>query len=92
MSQPNSDRYRDKEGPIAERHGDTLISSLRLIYGAEFAANIPGIFKLEEVLPMLDDKSLNQLILNEADSFVPLDGAQMSLKGSETHGQGAIDL
>jgi hypothetical protein len=77
MSQPDSDRYRDKEGPIAERHGNILISKLRLIYGAEFATNIPGIFKLEEVLPMLDDTSLNQLVLDDADAFIPLGGVEI---------------
>jgi hypothetical protein len=55
-------RYRDKDGQIAAQHGDTLISSLRQIYGLEFARDIPGHFKINEVLHALDDHSLNCLI------------------------------
>jgi hypothetical protein len=55
-------RYRDKDGQIAAQHGETLISSLRRTYGQEFACNVPGHFKLSEVLHALDDQSLNCLI------------------------------
>ena len=56
-------RYCDKDGQIAARHRERLISSLRQTYGQKFACNVPGHFKLSEVLHALDDQSLNCLIL-----------------------------
>ena len=43
MKEPGLDsRHRDKNGEISKKHGNTLVSSLRKIYGATFAAGQPG--------------------------------------------------
>jgi hypothetical protein len=31
-------RHRDKNGEISKKHGDTLVDTLRKIYGSTFAA------------------------------------------------------
>jgi hypothetical protein len=62
-SQPGLDhRHRDKNGEIGRKHGNTLISTLRLTYGANFAPGISGHLKLSEVLHMIDEPSLSQLV------------------------------
>lgn len=55
-------RHRDKNGEISRKHGNTLISTLRMTYGDSFAAGEPGTAKLGEVLERLDEPSLSQLI------------------------------
>ena len=63
MEQPGLDqRHRDKNGQIARKHGNTLISSLRQVYGAHFAAECPGNAKLSDVLHQLDEPSLTKLV------------------------------
>ncbi len=43
MKQPGLDhRHRDKDGTIARKHGNTLISTLRQTYGQRFAPCIDG--------------------------------------------------
>jgi hypothetical protein len=39
------DRHRDKNGEISRKHGNTLVSTLRRIYGPSFAAgvNLPSL-------------------------------------------------
>jgi hypothetical protein len=32
------DRHRDKNGELSRKHGNTLVGTLRKIYGATFAA------------------------------------------------------
>jgi len=32
-------RHRDKDGEISRKHGNTLVSTLRKIYGPSFAAD-----------------------------------------------------
>jgi hypothetical protein len=62
MKQPGLDnRHRDKDGTIARKHGNTLISTLRLIYGPNFAPKCAGNAKLSECLARLDKASLSQL-------------------------------
>jgi hypothetical protein len=42
MSKPGLDgRYRDKSAEISSKHGDTLVRTLRKIYGQGFAAGYP---------------------------------------------------
>ena len=55
-------RHRDKNGEIARKHGNTLISTLRQAYGQHFGPGIKGHKKLEDVLHILDEPSLSQLI------------------------------
>jgi hypothetical protein len=43
MQQPGLDhRHRDKNGRISQKHGNTLISTLRQTYGQDFARGQPG--------------------------------------------------
>ena len=55
-------RHRDKNGQISRKHGNTLIRTLRLTYGDEFAKGIPADAKLSEVLHVIDEPSLHKLV------------------------------
>jgi hypothetical protein len=54
-------RHRNKDGEISGKHGNTLIRTLRKIYGQSFAAGYPDTEKLSEVLLQLNETSLSQL-------------------------------
>lgn len=54
-------RHRNKGGEISHKHGNTLIRTLRRIYGQSFAAGYPDTEKLSEVLGQLNETSLGQL-------------------------------
>jgi hypothetical protein len=54
-------RHRDKNGQISHKHGNTLVSTLRGIYGPSFAAGYPATEKLSDVLEHLNETSLSQL-------------------------------
>jgi hypothetical protein len=54
-------RHRNHDGQISHKHGDTLISTLRKIYGQGFAAGYPATEKLSEILLQLNETSLSQL-------------------------------
>ena len=43
-------RHRNKDGEISHKHGNTLIRTLRKVYGQSFAAGYPETEKLSEVL------------------------------------------
>ena len=61
--QPGLDnRHRDKDGEIAKKHGNMLVSTLRQTYGAEFAPGRSGDEKLKDLLHDLDEPSLTHLI------------------------------
>jgi len=53
---------RDKDGTIARKHGNTLISTLRRTYGPSFATGCSGSEKLADCLAELDEKSLTRLV------------------------------
>jgi hypothetical protein len=55
------DRHRDVNGQIIKKHGNTLISTLRAIYGNTFAAGHPATATLSDVLHKLGETSLSQL-------------------------------
>jgi hypothetical protein len=55
-------RHRDKNGEIGKKHGNTLVSTLRRIYGRNFAPNCDDHEKLSDVLHKLDETSLNQMV------------------------------
>jgi hypothetical protein len=62
MKEPGLDgRHRDKDGAISKKHGNTLVGTLRKIYGKGFAAGFPETTKLGEVLHQLNETSLSQL-------------------------------
>ena len=46
---------------ISAKHGNTLIRTLRKVYGQSFAAGYPDTEKLSEVLLKLNETSLSQL-------------------------------
>jgi hypothetical protein len=54
-------RHRDTDGAISKKHGNTLVGTLRKIYGQTFAAGHPGTATLSEVLLKLNETSLSQL-------------------------------
>ena len=54
-------RHRNKDGEISHKHGNTLLSTLRKIYGVGFAAGYPGTEKLSDILLQLNETSLSQL-------------------------------
>jgi hypothetical protein len=54
-------RHRNHDGEISHKHGNTLIGTLRKIYGQSFAAGYPATEKLSEVLLQLNETSLSQL-------------------------------
>jgi hypothetical protein len=62
MSKPSLDnRHRNRDGEISGKHGNTLIRTLRKVYGQGFAAGYPETEKLSEVLLKLNETSLSQL-------------------------------
>lgn len=54
-------RHGNKDGEISHKHGNTLLRTLRKIYGQSFAAGYPDTEKLSEILPKLNETSLSQL-------------------------------
>ena len=52
---------RDKDGPIAQEHGNTLIWTLRDKYGVTFAQGESNSAKLIDIIERLDEPSLRQL-------------------------------
>jgi hypothetical protein len=54
-------RHRNHDGEISHKHGNTLVGTLRKIYGPGFAAGYPQTEKLSEVLLQLNETSLSQL-------------------------------
>jgi len=62
MSKPGLDRRRrNMDGEISGKHGNTLIRTLRKVYGQSFAAGYPETEKLSEVLLKLNETSLSHL-------------------------------
>jgi hypothetical protein len=62
MSKPGLDnRHRNKDGEISGKHGNTLLGTLRKIYGPGFAAGYPATEKLSDILLHLNEPSLSQL-------------------------------
>ena len=63
MQQPGlHGRHRDKNGEISRKHGNTLVSTLRKIYGPSFAPGAQSGEKLSEVLVGMDEPSLTKLV------------------------------
>ena len=63
MQQPGlHNRHRDKNGEISRKHGNTLVRTLRRMYGHNFAAGEPDTAKLSDVLHALDEPSLTALV------------------------------
>lgn len=63
MEQPGlNGRHRDRNGEISKKHGNTLVSTLRRVYGDSFARGFDQHEKLADVLHALDETSLSQLV------------------------------
>ncbi|WP_112383138.1 MULTISPECIES: hypothetical protein [Sphingomonas] len=63
MQQPGlHNRHRNKDGEISRKHGNTLVSTLRKIYGPSFAPDARPGETLSEVLAELDEPSLTSLV------------------------------
>ena len=63
MRQPGlQGRHRDKNGEISRKHGNTLVSTLRKLYGASFASGAQPGETLSEVLVHMDEPSLSKLV------------------------------
>ena len=54
-------RHRNHDGEISHKHGNTLVRTLRKVYGPGFAAGYPDTEKLSDVLLQLNETSLSQL-------------------------------
>jgi hypothetical protein len=62
MSKPGLDnRHRNHDGEISHKHGNTLVGTLRKMYGMGFAAGYPATEKLSDILQQLNETSLSQL-------------------------------
>jgi uncharacterized protein (DUF4415 family) len=46
---------------IIRRHGNTLVSTLRRVYGNDFAPGVPSNQKLSDILDKVDESSLRKL-------------------------------
>jgi hypothetical protein len=55
------DRCRDQNGEIREKRGDTLVGTLREIYGPNFAPHVRGDMRLD-TLREREDASLSELV------------------------------
>jgi hypothetical protein len=62
MSTGIDGRHRDKNGEIGRKHGNTLVGTLRKIYGPSFAQGQSDEAKLSDVLGELNEPSLSQLV------------------------------
>lgn len=63
MQQPGlHDRHRNKDGEISRKHGNTLVSTLRRIYGPSFAPGAQPHETLAQVLADMDEPSLTKLV------------------------------
>ena len=63
-------RHRDHNGEISKKHGNTLVRTLRKIYGSTFAAGHPETAKLSDVLANLNETSLSQLVHDHKNSHL----------------------
>ena len=54
--------YRKRDGAIGQKHGDTIIATLRGIYGATFAPSCQPTDMLSDVLAHLDEPSMKHLV------------------------------
>jgi hypothetical protein len=63
MKEPGlDDRYRDENGEIRKKRGDTLVGTLRKTYGPDFLDNFRSDATLDTVLRETDCDSLTELI------------------------------
>jgi len=69
MQEPGLDnRHRDKDGEISRKHGNTLVRTLRRIYGHNFASGFPEVATLADVLRTAPAHSSLHQLRNDHDS------------------------
>lgn len=54
--------HRDKNGELSKKHGNTLVRTLRKVYGQHFAEGCAPEEKLSDVLHKLNEPSLSKLV------------------------------
>lgn len=59
---PLHGRHRDKNGEISRKHGNTLVRTLRRVYGQHFAEGCNDNEKLADVLHKMHETSLSKLV------------------------------
>ncbi len=57
-------RYRDADGEIRRKNGNTRVDTLREIYGEDFGRKIRGDAKLRTLLERSDSESLSDYLRN----------------------------
>jgi len=63
IPQPGLDqRHRDEDGKIRRKNGNTILRTLRRIYGEDFASAFRSDTKLGTLLERTETESLSQLI------------------------------
>ena len=55
-------RGRDDDGEIRQRRGDTLVRTLRKIYGPNFAADVRGDMRLDTLRKRANGESLSKIL------------------------------
>ena len=71
MDQPGlHGRHRAKNGEISRKHGNTMVRTLRTIYGSSFAKGARDDEKLSEVLAEMDEHFLSQLAQDHEHSLM----------------------
>ena len=56
------DRTRDDDGEIRQKRGDTLVRTLRQIYGPDFAPGVRSDMRLDTLRERMGDESLSQML------------------------------
>jgi hypothetical protein len=56
------DRYRDENGEVRRKNGNTRVDTLRRTYGDDFAPGVRGDMKLENLLRRAGADSLSDLL------------------------------
>jgi len=55
-------RTRDDDGEIRQKRGDTLVRTLRRIYGPDFAPGVRSDMRLDTLRDRMGDESLSQML------------------------------
>ena len=56
------DRTRDDDGEIRQKRGDTLVRTLRQIYGPDFAPGVRSDMRLDTLRERFGEESLSQMV------------------------------
>jgi hypothetical protein len=56
------DRYRDRDGEIRQKRGDTLVKTLRKTYGPDFAEGVRGDTRLDTLRKRTGGESLSKIL------------------------------